>query len=133
MSAGPEPCWVPAIAVPAIHHEQILEHGGLQGIRNATALEAALARPRQRWEVEELSTIPQLAAAYAEALIRAHPFADGNKRSGFLVAVVFLGLNGFRFQASNEEVVLMICRLAAGELPWADLQAWLESKSTGPT
>ena len=133
MSAGPEPCWVPALAVRAIHHEQILEHGGLQGIRNATALEAALARPRQRWEVEELSTIPQLAAAYAEALIQAHPFADGNKRSGFLVAVVFLGLNGFRFQASNEEVVLMICRLAAGELPWADFQAWFESKSTGPT
>ena len=74
----------------AIHHEQILESGGLQGIRNATALAAVLARPRQRWEVEELSTIPQLAAAYAEALIRAHPFADGNKRSGFLVAVVFL-------------------------------------------
>jgi len=46
---------------------------------------------------------------------------------------VFLGLNGFRFQASNEEVVLMICRLAAGELPWADLQAWFETKSTGPT
>jgi death-on-curing protein len=119
--------------VRAIHHEQILEHGGLQGIRNATALEAAMARPRQRWEYEELSTIPQLAAAYAEALIRAHPFADGNKRSGFLVAVVFLGLNGFRFQASNEEVVLMICRLAAGELPLADLQAWFETKSTGPT
>ncbi len=133
MSAGPEPCWVPAIAVRAIHHEQILEHGGLQGIRNATALEAALDRPRQCWEVEELSTIPQLAAAYAEALIRAHPFADGNKRSGFLFAVVFLGLNGFRFQASNEEVVLMICRLAAGELPWADLQAWFATKSTGPT
>ncbi len=133
MSAGPEPCWVPAIAVRAIHHDQILEHGGLQGIRNATALEAALARPRQRWDYEELSTIPQLAAAYAEALIRAHPFADGNKRSGFLVAVVFLGLNGFRFQASNEEVVLMICRLAAGELPWTDLQAWFETNSTGPT
>ena len=133
MSAGPEPCWVPAIAVRAIHHDQILEHGGLQGIRNATALEAALARPRQRWDYEELSTIPQLAAAYAEALIRAHPFADGNKRSGFLVAVVFLGLNGFRFQASNEEVVLMICRLAAAELPLADFQAWFETNSTGPT
>jgi death-on-curing protein len=133
MSAGPEPCWVPAIALRAIHHEQILEHGGLQGIRSATALEAALARPRQRWDHEERSTIPQLAAAYAEALIRAHPFADANKRCSFLVAVVFLGLNGFRFQASKGEVVLMICRLAAGELPWDDLQAWLKTNSTGPT
>jgi death-on-curing protein len=72
-----------------------------------------------------------LAAAYAEALIRAHPFADANKRCSFLVAVVFLGLNGFRFHASNEEVVLMICRLAAAELPLADLQAWFETNSTG--
>ena len=133
MSAGPEPCWVPAVAVRAIHHEQILEHGGLQGIRSATALEAALAHPRQRWDVEKRGTIPQLAAAYAGALLRAHPFADANKRSSFLVAVVFLGLNGFRFQASNEEVVLMICRLAADELPWTDLQAWFETNSTGPT
>lgn len=133
MSTGPEPCWVPAIAVRAIHHEQILEHGGLQGIRSSTGLEAALAGPRQRWNYAELSTIPQLAAAYAEALIRAHPFVDGNKRSGFLVAVVFLGLNGFRFHASNEDMVVMICRLAAAELPWADLEAWFEANSTCPT
>ncbi len=65
MRAGPEPCWVAALAVRAIHHEQILEHGGLQGIRSATALEAALAHPRQRLDHEERSTIPQLAAAYA--------------------------------------------------------------------
>jgi len=63
--AGPEPRWVPAVAVRALHHEQILEHGGLQGMRTATALEAALARPRQRWSYGELSTIPELAAAYA--------------------------------------------------------------------
>jgi len=131
--AGQEPRWVPAVAVRALHHEQILEHGGLQGIRTATALEAALVRPRQRWSNGELSTIPELAAAYAEAIVRAHPFADGNKRSGFLVAVVFLGLNGFRFNASNESVVMTIRRLAAGELPWADLQAWFNANSSGPS
>ena len=130
MSKGPEPTWVPATAIRAMHHQQILEHGGLQGIRSATALEAALARPQQRWSYGELTTIPQLAAAYAEALTRAHPFADGNKRSGFLVGVVFLGLNGFRFTASNEDVVLMIRRLAAAELPWADLLAWFDANSS---
>ncbi|MFM8604946.1 MAG: type II toxin-antitoxin system death-on-curing family toxin [Cyanobium sp.] len=117
----------------ALHHEQILEHGGLQGIRSATALEAALARPRQRWSHGELSTIPELAAACAEAIVRAHPFADGNKRSGFLVAVVFLGLNGFRFHVSNESVVLTIRRLAAAELPWAELQAWFNANSSRPS
>lgn len=108
----------------AIHRQQTLEHGGLQGIRSQAALDAALARPQQRWSYGELSTIPQLAAAYADAIARAHPFVDGNKRSGLLVAVVFLGLNGFGFQASNESVVLMIQRLAAGELPWAELEQW---------
>ncbi len=132
MTRSDEPCWVPAVAVRAIHHEQILEHGGLQGIRHATALEAALARPRQRWRYGELSTIPELAAAYAEA-IRAHPFADGNKRSGFLVAVVFLGLNAFSFHASNESVVVMIRRLAADELPWGELVDWFTAQSSPRT
>jgi len=125
-----EPCWVPSVAVCAIHHEQILEHGGLQGIRSETALEAALSRPRQRWGYGELTTIPELAAAYAEAIVVAHPFADGNKRSGFLVAVVFLGLNGFSFKASNESVVLNIRRLAAGELSWAELATWFGAQSS---
>ena len=113
----------------AIHHQQTLEHGGLRGLRSETALASALARPRQRWVYGELTTIPQLAATYAEALVRAHPFSDGNKRSGFLVAVVFLGLNSFGFQASNESVVLTIQRLAAGELPWSELERWFADHS----
>ena len=103
---------------------------GLQGVRHATAFEAALALPRQRWEYGELQTIPELAAAYAEAIVMAPPFADGNKRSGFLVAVVFLGLNGFSFKASNESVVLNIRRLAAGELPWTELANWFSTQSS---
>ncbi|MFM1900784.1 MAG: putative prophage maintenance system killer protein [Cyanobacteriota bacterium] len=129
MSNTAEPRWVPSVAVQAIHRQQTLEHGGLQGIRSQAALHAALARPQQRWSYGELSTIPQLAAAHAEAIVRAHPFVDGNKRSGFLVAVVFLGLNGFSFQGSNESVVLMIQRLAADDLPWEELEAWFAGNS----
>jgi len=129
LSNTAEPRWVPSVAVEAIHRQQTLEHGGLQGLRSQASLDSALARPQQRWSYGELQTIPQLAAAYAEAIVRAHPFSDGNKRSGFLVAVVFLGLNGFSFQASNESVVLMIQRLAAGELPWEELEAWFSDNS----
>jgi len=78
-------------------------------------------------------TIPELAAAYAEAIVVAHPVADGNMRSGFLVAVVCWGLNGFSFQAFNESVVLNIRRLAAGELPWAELATWFGAQSSPPT
>ncbi|MCP9881290.1 type II toxin-antitoxin system death-on-curing family toxin [Cyanobium sp. Alchichica 3B3-8F6] len=129
MSDVQEPRWVPAVAVKAIHHQQTLEHGGLRGVRSEIALASSLARPRQRWVYGELGTIPQLAAAYAEAIVRAHPFSDGNKRSGFLVAVVFLGLNGFSFQAGNESIVLTIQRLAAGELPWLELERWFVDNS----
>ena len=129
MSSLQEPRWVPNLAVEAIHHQQTLEHGGLWGIRSAAILASALARPRQRWSYGGLTTMAQLAAAYAEAIVRAHPFNDGNKRTGFLVAVVFLGLNGFRFQASNADVVRMMQRLAAGELPWADLEGWFIAHS----
>ena len=124
MSQPSEPRWVPEVAVRALHHQQILEHGGLPGIRQQHLLEAALARPLQRWEYGELQTIPSLAAAYADAIVGAHPFLDGNKRTGFLVAVVFLGLNGFAFNASNQTVVVMVQRLAAGHLGWPELEAW---------
>ena len=112
-----------------MHHQQILEHGGLPGIRSGNAFEAALARPEQRWFYGELQTIPQSAAAYAQALVTAHAFADGNKRTGFLDAAVFLGLNGPRFQAENASVVFVIQRLAAGHLDWMELEAWFENNS----
>ena len=76
-----------------------------------------------------MGTIPELAAAYTEALVKAHPFSDGNKRTGFLIAAVFLGLNGFSFHATNESVVLTIQRLAANELPWPELQQWFQVHS----
>ena len=112
-----------------MHHQQILEHGGLPGIRSEQAFESALARPQQRWLYGELSTIPQLAAAYVQAMVSAHAFSDGNKRTGFLVAVVFLGLNGSRFEADHAGVVLMIQRLASGHLDWQELEAWFVSNS----
>jgi len=130
MTQGTEPKWVPSVAVLAIHHQQILEHGGLPGVRSQTALEAALARPQQRWVYGDLQQIPSLAAAYAEAIVIAHPFSDGNKRTGFLLAMVFLGLNGWSFSANNESVVLMIQRLAARDLLWEDLETWFIANSS---
>lgn len=133
MTSSAEPRWLSALAVRAIHQQQIQEHGGLQGLRDPALLESALARPRQRWAYGELAALAELAAAYAEALVVAHAFVDGNKRTGFLVAVVFLRLNGVRFASSQEEVVARIVRLAAGTLPWPELVAWFErSSSTEP-
>lgn len=67
-----------------------------------------------------------LAAAYAHGLVKNHPFIDGNKRIGFMAAYTFLGLNGFRLNAPEEEAVVYTLALAAGELDAEAYSKWLE-------
>ena len=103
--------------VDAVHLDQLRGHGGLPGIRDENALEAALARPQQKAHYEPDSDVATLAAAYAFGLAKAHPFNDGNKRTAFLTAVIFLGLNGKDLDATEAEVVQAMTALAAGSLP----------------
>ena len=123
-----EPRWVPRLVVEAVHFDQLREHGGLQGIRDDPALEAALARPRQKWHYDPNVDLATLAAAYAFGLAKAHAFNDGNKRIAFLTAVVFLGLNGRDLAADEPEVVQAMTALAAGTLSEAQLGTWLRER-----
>ena len=120
------------MVVDAIHLDQIREHGGLAGLRDETALEAALARPQQKWHYEPGSSIPQLAAAYGFGLSRGHPYRDGNKRVAFVVMVVFLELNGWRLAAPEVDVVEAMVALAAGGLSEKQIGAWLAARSKKP-
>ncbi|MBX9856571.1 MAG: type II toxin-antitoxin system death-on-curing family toxin [Gemmatimonadaceae bacterium] len=122
------PRWVPRLVLDAVHLDQLREHGGLPGIRDENALEAALARPQQKHHYEPDSDLATLAAAYAFGLARAHPFNDGNKRTAFLAAMIFLGLNGKDLDATEEEVVQMVTALAAGSLSEASLAEWLRAR-----
>ena len=75
-----EPIWVLAESVKAIHKRQIAEHGGGAGIRDSGLLESALAKPKNTFfYAKGNSSIPDLAAAYAYAIAKNHPFIDGNK------------------------------------------------------
>jgi death-on-curing protein len=114
--------------VDAVHLDLVREHGGLQGTRDGDALEAALARPRQRWAYGEQPDLLDLAAAYAFGLARNHPYHDGNKRIAFVAMAVFLGLNGARVAATEEEVVAVMLELAAGALTEDGLAEWLRSR-----
>ncbi|MFZ2445150.1 MAG: type II toxin-antitoxin system death-on-curing family toxin [Syntrophobacteraceae bacterium] len=114
--------------VIAMHGEQVAEHGGSPGIRDAGLLSSALARPRNQAAHAERSVF-DLAAAYAFGIIRNHPFVDGNKRTGFLAAYVFLDLNGWELTASEAEAVVAVLALAAGEMDEAGFSDWLKSKS----
>jgi death-on-curing protein len=123
-----EPRWVPRVVIEAIHFDQIRTHGGLAGVRDESALESALARPRNRWAYSRRPDLARLAAAYAFGLARDHPFRDGNKRVAFLAAVVFLELNGYELVVSDDEVVARMVALAAGRLSESTLAAWIRDR-----
>ena len=96
-------------------------------MRDEGALESALARPRNKLAYAMRVDHAALAAAYAFGLARNHPFNDGNKRIAFLVAVIFLGLNGWDFEAPDAEVVGQMVALAEGRLTEAKAAAWLRA------
>ncbi len=115
-------------AVIAMHGEQISEHGGSLGIRDAGLLSSAIARPQNLAAYGEPSVF-DLAAVYAFGIIRNHPFVDGNKRTGFLAAYVFLDLNGWELISSEVEAVAAVLALATNEMDEADFASWLKAKS----
>ena len=123
-----EPRWVPRLVVDSVHVDQLREHGGLPGVRDENALEAALARPRQKWNYEPESDLSVLAAAYAFGVAKAHPFNDGNKRTAFLTMVIFLGLNGKDLNASESDVVQVMVALAEGSLKEPGLAKWIRKR-----
>ncbi|MDP1859646.1 MAG: type II toxin-antitoxin system death-on-curing family toxin [Gemmatimonadaceae bacterium] len=123
-----EPRWVPRLVVDSVHVDQLREHGGLLGVRDENALEAALAGPRQKWNYEPESDLSVLAAAYAFGVAKAHPFNDGNKRTAFLTMVIFLGLNGKDLKANESEVVQVMVALAAGSLKESGLAIWIRKR-----
>ena len=119
-----DPIWVPRVLVDAIHYAQLDEHGGSHGVRDVNALEATLARPQQKQNHAADVDVAHLAAAYAFGLATSHPYTDGNKRVAFVVAAVFLELNGFEVDRPDEEVVEVMKALAAGTLGEEALADW---------
>ncbi|ACF43633.1 type II toxin-antitoxin system death-on-curing family toxin [Pelodictyon phaeoclathratiforme] len=120
--------WLLDGVVIAIHDEQIAEHGGSPGIRDVGLLSSALARPQNQANYGEPSLF-DLAAAYAYGIIRNHPFIDGNKRTGFLAAYVFLNINGWELMLSEAEAINAVLALAAGEMDEPRFSNWLKNKS----
>lgn len=122
-----EPIWVKQAVALAVHDRQLAEHGGGEGLRDAGALDSALARPRNRWEYGE-DDLPVLAAAYAFGVVRNHPFVDGNKRTGWIVARLFLDLNGFDVECDEVVAIRTVEMLAAGELTEDELAHWFRQR-----
>ena len=114
--------------VIAIHSEQIAQHGGTPGILDEGLLSSALARPQNQVGYGDPSVF-DLAAAYAFGIISNHPFVDGNKRTGFLAAYVFLVLNGWELDAAESHAVEAVLDLATGKIDEPAFSMWLEDHS----
>ncbi|GFM28651.1 type II toxin-antitoxin system death-on-curing family toxin [Novosphingobium sp. PY1] len=127
MTVSPEPVWIEAELALAIHDRQLAEHGGPIGLRDASALESALARPRNQWAYGETDPC-SLAAAYAFGLARNHPFADGNKRTAWVLARLFLALNDVQIAFTPEGAIEMVLQLAAGKLEQAEVAVWFAER-----
>jgi death on curing protein len=119
--------WLTRDMVEVFHRESIARFGGADGIRDEGLLLSALARPENIRVYEPDADLFRMAAAYCHGVVKNHPFIDGNKRTGTLCAVVFLGINGVELEFDEPQIVTMILGLAASEISEAQLAQWLRS------
>ena len=120
--------WLDIAVIYAVHDEQLAEHGGSAGVRDAGLLESALAKPQNLAAYGEPNVV-DLAASYGFGIARNHPFIDGNKRTAFVAVELFLDLNGYELTATDADCVLTMLALAAGEIDEAAFTNWIRSNS----
>lgn len=117
--------WILESVVHAIHDEQIAEHGGLQGTRDITLLQSALARPLHLVGYGK-PDIADLAACYGYGIAKNHPFNDGNKRTAFVVTELFLLMNGYDLTADDAACVLTMLSVAEGSITESEFADWIK-------
>ena len=124
-----EPAWIDEQDALTIHDRLLALHGGPSGVRDKTLLSSALARLRQHLAYSTEADIIRMAAAYTAGIVGNHPFVDGNKRTGFVIGVLFLELNGYRFTTREEDAAQAVLSLAAGILDEEEYSLFLRSNT----
>ena len=125
-----EPSFLGLDEVLALHADQIRRYGGRAGIRDLELLKSALATPEASYGDDYLHTdIFEMAAAYLFHIVRNHPFVDGNKRTGLMAALAFLGLNDLRLDADADALAELVIGVAAGEVGKAGVAVFLQEHS----
>ena len=113
--------------VLAIHDRQIAEHGGIDGIRDIDSIDSALGRPVNLWAYGEPDAAA-LAASYAHGLVSSHGFVDGNKRTAWVAARLFLLDNGYRLRFEPFDAIRAVECLASKQISEADLAGWFRTR-----
>ncbi|MCC6590640.1 MAG: type II toxin-antitoxin system death-on-curing family toxin [Bryobacterales bacterium] len=127
-----QPVWIDERDTLALHGRLLALHGGASGVRDQGLLQSALARPQQHFAYGENADVIEMATAYTAGIVRNHPFLDGNKRTGFLIGILFLELNGFRFAAGEEGATQAVLALAVGTLDEPGYAAFLRETVAVP-
>ncbi len=123
-----EPQWIRLDIVLAIHTAVLAEHGGLDGLRDRTGLESAVASPRNQFAYENPKPdIAAMAAQYAFAIACNQVFFDGNKRTALVVCRAFLLLNGHNLVASQDEKYQTMMKLADGQIHIDQMADWIRA------
>ena len=113
-----------------IHSMIIHETGGLHGVRDRNAILALEDLPGQRvFEKELYPTMFLKAAVYARGIITAHPFFDGNKRTGMTAASVFLESNGYKVLARKGEVEKLALEIIEKKFDLEHIADWFKKNS----
>lgn len=123
-----EPIWVLDQVVYAVHAEQLAEHGGRKGIRDTGLLHSALDAPKNAFHYEHANLF-KLAAIYGYRISNNQPFIDGNKRTGYVIARLFLMLNGYDIHTSEIERVQMFLDISSIVKTEIDLANWFQENS----
>jgi death-on-curing protein len=127
-----DPAFLTLDEVLAIHADQIRRYGGRPGLRNLALLQSALGTPQTTFEGEYLHTdVFEMAAAYLFHIARKHPFVDGNKRTGLMAALVFLGLNDLELAVDPAALYELVSGVAAGEVAKAQIAVFFQQYSRG--
>ena len=123
---SPEPVFLTLAEIIEIHDYQISRFGGAAGVRDIELLKSALGTPSATFGGEYLHpSIIEMAAAYLYHLVENHPFVDGNKRVGAMAALIFLDMNGFEFDAPDEDFTAMVLKVASGEMMKSEISLFL--------
>jgi death-on-curing protein len=119
--------WLDEAVALAVHERSLLLHGGATGIRDEGLLQSGLAPPQHLAAYDDTADLCDIAAAYTAGIVKNHPFVDGNKRTGFVVGILFLELNRARFIASEEAATDAVLNLASGTIDAAGYASFLRS------
>jgi death-on-curing protein len=123
-----EPIWLTRPEVDYLHGSSVRQFGGSDGVRDASLIESALARPINRLNYEPDCDLAALAASYGYGLVKNHGYIDGNKRIGFLAMSIFLYVNGFLLETDEAEATITALAVAAGDRTEEELAVWIRDR-----